>query len=144
MPHLDTPYKYEKMLDYPHMRPADEAIWTRFIEKNPDRFVRVFYDYCMGEPDAPDEDVSAHVASAWYDLTRWKCDVVAYDHNKVYAIEVKPNANAKALGQAASYAMLLKLEHGITWPIIPVVLTDAINPITKVAADALGVELWTA
>jgi len=144
MPHLDEPMPYKIMSDYPHMRPRDEAIWTRFIQKNPARFAEVIYDHGVGDAADADEDTPENVAVAWHDLTRWKCDVVAEDNDAIYTIEVKPNANAKALGQALAYAILYKADHPGDTPVIPVVLTDVVHNTTAQAAKEMGVMLWQA
>lgn len=144
MPHVEVEHPYGPMADYPHMGPIDESIWNRFIEKYPNRFFSVFYDFHVGEARAGHPDVPKNFYTGWYDLTRWKCDVVAPTSEAVYCIEVKPNANAKALGQAMAYAILYNKEQRPGKPVIPVVLTDECSEITKTLADELGVELWFA
>lgn len=144
MPHLEVAYPYEVMADYPHMRPHDEAIWTRFIRKNPGRFEQVFYDFRVGDPADVDQEVDQNVMQAWHDLTRWACDVIAEDDQAIYTIEVKPNANAKALGQALAYMVLYQRDHAPAKPVVPVVLTDAIANTTREAAKQMGVLLWQA
>ena len=144
MPHADHVCPYELMADYPHMRPADEAIWTRFIQKNPSRFEMVIYDMGMGDAADAAPELPQNILTAWHDLTRWKCDVVAEDRDAVYTIEVKPNANAKALGQALAYAVLYKIDHPGDKPVVPVVLTDVIHNTTAQAAKEMGILLWQA
>lgn len=144
MPHIDHIYPYERMADYPHMRPLDEQIWTRFIQKNPDRFSQVQYDFGVGDPADADPELPENIIQAWHDLTRWKCDVVADDTETTYTIEVKPNANAKALGQALAYAVLYKIDHPGDRPVVPVVLTDVIHNTTAQAAKEMGILLWQA
>ena len=143
MPHEEISYPYGKMPDYPHMGPADEAIWNRFIENNPDRFVRVFYDFLVGNPAEALPDMPHNLTLGWYDLTRWRCDVVADDGKAIYIIEVKPSANANAIGKAISYRVLFVQQERPDKKVIPVILTDAIFETTKQVADLLGVRLWT-
>lgn len=142
MPHVDTPYKYIVMPEYPHMGPQDAAIWTQFIRSNPDRFNVVWYDVRVGERETVHGDAPATIAVAWWDLTRWRVDVIAEDAENIYVIEIKPRANAKALGQALAYSALFIDNWKPQKPVIPVVITDTEILSTKSAALAMGVQYW--
>lgn len=126
------------------MRPADVSIWERFMQKNPDRFLQVWYDYKVGGSAPIADDVLESARQSWYDLTRWAADVVAEDTQAIYVIEVKPLANAKALGQAIAYATLFIDDIRPKKPVYPVILTDHIIESTKRVADAQNVLLWEA
>lgn len=143
MPHEDKIYPYEQLHHYPHLGPTDLKIWDEFIHKNPGRFDEVMYDYRVGEATCDDEDLPKNVRGAWHDLTRWRVDVIANDKRAIHIIEVKPRANAKALGQAVAYTALFIDNARPTLPVVPVVLTDIIIPSTVQAAKAMGVMLWT-
>lgn len=144
MPHTETEYAYKSLPRYPHMRSADVLIWDRYIMKNPGRFLRVWYDFRVGDHEHVGEDCAMCKETGWYDLTRWAVDVIGEDAAAFYTIEVKPAANAKALGQALSYATLFVSEHKPAKPVIPVVLTDHEISTTRKVADLQGVELWVA
>lgn len=144
MPHLEKPYEYIPLPKYPHMRHADAAIWERFVKANPDRFTQVFYDYRVGDHAHNCNNCLDCARSGWYDLTRWAIDVVAEDANAIYIIEVKPAANAKALGQAIAYTALFLREHTVGKQVIPVVLTDHEISSTRWVSKMQGVELWVA
>ena len=135
-------YNYERLPKYPHMRPADEIIWNAYLDKNPADFIRCYYDVKVGEPEIPEIQIEEKLKQAWRDLTRWGIDVLAEDNRFFYVIEVKPNANAKALGQALAYAKIWEEKRRPNKIVVPVVLTDIINPITAKAAGFMGVELW--
>ncbi|MBI4135073.1 MAG: hypothetical protein HY471_03145 [Candidatus Sungbacteria bacterium] len=142
MPHVETAQKYEKLASYPDMRAADREIWEVFIEKNPDRFERVWYDYRVGE-HAPEGHICTDCdKTGWFDLCRWAIDAVAEDAANIYIIEIKPHANAKAIGQAICYTKLFAAEHEVQKRLVPVVLTDLEIASTKKSARELGVELW--
>ncbi|MEK7578682.1 MAG: hypothetical protein AAB456_03130 [Patescibacteria group bacterium] len=143
MPHIDRKYPFVKMADYPHMRPKDKAIWNKFIDKNPGRFAGCFYDFLVGEKDDVDAETPQNVANAWWDLTRWNIDVIAFDSQAIYIIEIKPNANAKAIGQALAYKVLYETEHNPELPVVAVVITDIISATAKKVADRLNVEMWS-
>src|SRR5690349_2056741 len=99
-------FKYEKRYKYPHMKPADVAIWERFIEKNPDAYDTVQYDFNVG--DAPpfnplingEEDLNQDA------LYRLKIDVVGKKGNIIDIIELKPKAGPSTIGQVKGYRTL--------------------------------------
>ncbi len=144
MPHIEIAMPYGKLATYPHMGPADAAIWDRFISANPGRFQRVWYDFRVGDEAAVPDECSTRARDCWWDLTYWRVDVVAEDAEKIYVIEIKPLANAKALGQADSYAMLYEEDEKPSKPVVAVVLTDTIIPTTARIAAKNGIEMWRA
>lgn len=143
MPHVEQAVPYEIRVKYPHLRPRDVEIWQHFIQKNPDRFNRVFYDYRVGDPEDWPEDAPRYIALAWKDLTMWQIDVTAEDDDFLYIIELKPFARSTAIGQALAYKILFDREEKPWKPTIPVVITDTILKSTKYVADKLGVQIWT-
>ncbi len=144
MPHQEIAQPFQRLSKYAHLRPADIEIWERFLLANPDRFLKVWYDYRVGDPADLDHECLFCANLAWYDLTRWQIDVVAEDREMIYVIEIKPHANAKAIGQALSYAKLFEVEQKPKKPVLPVVLTDVIIPTTQKCAAHCGVEIWQA
>ena len=144
MPHVEREYPYGKLSSYPHLGPADAAIWERYIAANPSRFTRVWYDFRVGDEPAVADDTHPSIKAGWFDLTYWRIDVVAEDASAIYVIEIKPNANSKALGQADSYAMLYEEDEKPSKPVIAVVLTDTIISTTARIAAKKGIELWEA
>ena len=142
MPHVDIQHKFELLPKYPHMRPADVGIWERFLRSNPGKFRSVTYDVRVGDAATVHEGCSECARGAWFDLTRWQIDVVAEDDEAIYIIEVKPLANARALGQVDGYRDLYVWEKIPTKPVKAVVLTDHEISTTRKLAAAWGIELW--
>ena len=126
------------------MRPADVAIWNRYILANPARFKQVYYDFHLGENCEHEENEADCLGCGFHDVCRYKCDVVAIADGVVYMIEVKPDAGAKAIGQAIAYKTLYEIQEKPLELVVAVILTDTIAPLTKIVADAHGVELWQA
>lgn len=131
------------MAKYPGMRPNDVAIWDEFILSHPDAFIRVWYDVHLGNPVGQHHDEQEMKDNGMYDVSCWCVDVVAEDEHGFWAIEVKPNAMAGALGQSIAYAKLLQKDNWGEKPIRPAVLTDDMAPITQEAAVLMGVILFT-
>jgi len=142
MTHGARTFPYRIQPKYPGLRPEDRRIWESFIGQNPDRFNFVLYNVHVGDPSDCPEEIGDQARRSWHELTRWKIDVLAADDNAWYVIEVKPNANAKAIGQALSYRTLLPEAMSVSGKIVPVVLTDTSPPSTHKAGNALGVHIW--
>lgn len=142
MPHKEFPQPFGTFPKYPHLRPADIRIWQAFIDQNPGRFDRVFYDFRVGDAEESPETVSRQVEMSWHDLTRWQIDVIAEDEKNLYIIEIKPHAGSSAIGQVLCYTMLYKDEQKPEKPVIPVVLTDLIIKTTKRCAEHYKVQMW--
>lgn len=104
-------FEYRLLAKYPHMKPEDVAVWSRFIEKNPTYFDTADYDVPCGtgapvDPNHPPEIQRDHTI-----LTQKKIDVVGYRENSVTLVEVKPIADMRALGQILTYSHLYALDH---------------------------------
>ena len=134
-------YLYMPLAWYPHMGTADAAVWTRYINANPNAFERVWYDVKVGSgPDfstvvdpATGADVSA--------LYKRKIDVIGLDAGKYTIIEVKPRADTRALGQVKGYKTLaLRDLPGIGNPKM-LVVCESILPDVLFIAKGEGVEL---
>jgi hypothetical protein len=141
MPHTDRAYPFKILPEYPGLRPEDVEIWKVFIKRYPNAFLKVWYNWHVGLPRGQELEYSTPAGVAWYDLTRWKIDVVAEDEKFIYIIEIKPHANAKAIGQALGYADLWDNETTPWKPLKPMVLTDLIIENTQTIADRRGVLL---
>ena len=105
-------FVFKKIAKYPHMKPADVAIWERFMTNHENFFDRVDYDFHVGEgadflptnEDTPDGRENR--------LYQKKIDVIGYKNNDVRLIEVKPIAGMSALGQILTYRELYLQSKG--------------------------------
>ncbi len=120
-------FKFEKLVKYPHMKPADISVWQRFIEKHPDFFERVDYDFCVGEGAEFLPTDEATPDGRENRLYRRKIDVVGYKENAIYIIEVKPDADMKALGQVLTLATLYTEQEKPTEKIILAVIAEKLG-----------------
>lgn len=125
-------FKYEKLSKYPHLSPFDTAIWERFMRAFPARFDSCDYDWHVGNGAAflPTGDDSPEGRENR--LYQKKIDVIGYKDNCATMIEVKPEANMKALGQMLVYFDLAK----------PLIKTEA--PLAKwVIAERMDQDFFT-
>ena len=96
-------FDFEKLVKYPHMKPADVVIWERFIDSLPDFFDGIDYDVCVGEGAdflPTGEDTPEGRENRLYQK---KIDVVGYKGEQITLIEVKRVASMNALGQILAY-----------------------------------------
>ena len=90
------------------MKPADVAIWERFVAKFPDEYDSVDYDVAVGTGQRHEGAAEIELVDGFELLTKKKIDVVGFKGQSVHIIEVKPNAGASALGQAKGYEILYR------------------------------------
>ena len=134
-------HPYQKLNWYPHMMPADVAIWERFIEKYPEEYESVEYDVKVGT--VPDF-VKEHPETAMQDeaaLYQRKIDVVGHNGPILDIIELKPNAGMSTIGQVKGYVALYKRDIGGTKTPKGKIITDRIDPDVLEVAKMEGVEI---
>lgn len=142
MPHINKQVKYIPLTKYPHMRPADIEIWERFLTRFPHRFLNVIYDCAVGERVVTDAPVEEKTKINYADLCQWRIDVVATDGLAIYIIEVKPFANAKAVGQVDCYRDCFIDEGKPALPVKAIIITDRLHPNIVNTAAKNDVEIW--
>lgn len=104
-------FPFQHLAKYPHMKPEDVAVWTRFISKNPGYFDTVDYDVPCGQGAPVDPNHPPEIQRDHTILTQKKIDVVGYRGDSVTVIEVGPIADMRKLGQALTYSHLYALDH---------------------------------
>lgn len=128
---------------YPHLKPADIAIWEEFIKQNPTAYEWAIYDQAVGTiPNFVKEHPDAAMQKE-AKLYQWKIDIVAFVNDKVHVIEIKPNAGLSALGQILGYTNLFKETFPKIKNVSPLIITDFLRPdMSKLAAD-MGIEIYS-
>ena len=136
--------EYKKLLKYPHLGPEDTAIWSRFIEKNPNHYKSVDYDVKVGEgrdySSLPEDQYSEDLKY----LSKKRIDVVAFVNGEIHVIELRPSAGLSAIGQALGLADLYRVIAPADKRVVPVVITDKILPDMEVLCVKMGVWLFVA
>jgi len=134
-------FEYKKGYWYPHMKPRDIEIWERFIDKYPDYYDSVQYDYHVG--DAPpfntlmddDEDLNQDA------LYRLKIDVVGHIGGKVDIIEIKPDANPSTIGQVKGYKAIYERDEEKGVKAGMVIITDKLRPNMEYLSRVEGIRI---
>lgn len=97
---------YIKRHRYPHMIGEDIEIWSRFVEKFPDRFDTVDYDFRVGKGMEADPNWPEYMKVDAIALTQKRIDVLAWNGEKPTIIEVKKRVGLSTLGQILGYFQL--------------------------------------
>lgn len=134
-----TPYPYKLLNKYPGMRIRDEVIWDEYVKRHRDAFIKVWYNVPLGDPFPNEMDAAIAKANGGFEVSQWRIDVLAEDEDSFAVIEVKPEADSRAIGEALCYAELLKKEWNLAKPVIPIVLTNRISPIMEQVAKMMNV-----
>jgi hypothetical protein len=121
-------YPYEQRYWYPHLSPAEAALWHKFIAKNPDAYERVAYDVKVGTaPDfvlqSDDETVRKQAS-----LYRYKIDVIGFKGNQIDIIELKQSATMRAIGQVKGYRKLYVRDVDANARGEDIIITDLLLP----------------
>lgn len=138
---MRTAFSYGKKRNYPHMKPLDVAIWERFVEKNPDAYDFVYYDFELGSAPAWLDKTDPEGTEKMRALYQWKADVVGVKGTRVDIIELKPRAGISAIGQAACYERLWKRDWDPEGDDRAIIITDELRPDMEWLAGELGVDI---
>lgn len=135
-------FPFAKRNWYPHMMPADVAIWERFIELHPDAYDFVEYDVKVGSvpefvSDHPDEAMKKQAP-----LYEKKIDVLAYFRTEIDVIELKPRARMSTLGQVKGYVELYKRDREPLEKVNAVIITNELMPDMGELAKIEGVGMY--
>lgn len=126
---------------YPHMGPRDKAIWEQFIASNPGFFDTVAYDVPVGFGTEMDTVVNPATGGDVNKLYQRKIDVVAFKDDKLFVIEVKPDASTAAIGQVKGYISLYVRDYKPQFPVSGIILTDRLMPEMEYLSATEGVNL---
>ena len=97
---------YVKRKVYPHMVGDEIDIWGRFVDRFPDRFDSVDYDFRVGEGiELPPGEEEAYSRMATM-LSQKRIDVIGWLGDKPSIIEVKRRVGLSTLGQVLGYRTL--------------------------------------
>lgn len=132
---------YGKLMVYPHLKPADVAIWERFMTLRPDAYDECIYDQPVGDGALIPKGTQENIARDFKILTQWKIDVIGYKGDHADVIELKPRAGISTLGQVQQYAIMFDELDEVNVPITPVIITDELRPDMERLSAASGVRL---
>ena len=129
----------EVRIKYPHMMPEDTAIWTAFLEVGKYIPDKVWYDVKIGQSMRMPKGEPPWMKKYVDYSTRKRIDVVARVGLNYWVIECKPGAGHAALGQVIHYARAFMREYEFQGEVIPVILTDVMDPDLKIDFQEIGI-----
>jgi hypothetical protein len=135
------PKPYGLLNKYPGMRIHDEVIWDQFVKNHPDFFLSVWYNVPLGDPYPDEEEKIKAKANGALEVSQWRIDVLGETSDAFVVIEIRPGADARAIGNAIAYKKLLEKEWEPVKPVVPMILTDRISPIMEEAAKLCRVRV---
>jgi len=134
-------WKPVALAHYPHMLPADAKLWDKFIRTNPFPDAKLIYDLHVGTPAPIIENYPANYRKMVHTLSTLRVDVVALCPEETLVFEIKPHASLMAIGQAYSYAQLIRRDIPNFRNPVPVILTDTPAPDTHWLCNRLRIIL---
>jgi len=102
---------------YTHLYQKDYATWTAFIESEWNLLDEVWYDVHVGRAMGVPEGSPGWMDDVVAGVSRKRIDVVGRIGTRFYIIEVKPEANMKAIGQVVTYRNLFIKEFKNIGPV---------------------------
>lgn len=97
---------YVKRKKYPHMIAEEAEVWGRFVDKFPERFDSVDYDFRVGDGQKYDKGMPEKYGRMITMLTQHRIDVLGWVGEKPTIIEVKERAVFSTIGQLIGYRAL--------------------------------------
>lgn len=143
MPPLDF-IAYGLLPWYPHMGPADAAIWARYVAANPKAFEAVAYDVPVGAGAEFDVTAGGILGPGIKKLYQRKIDVLGRTPSGLVLVEVKPRATTAALGQLRGYKTLFERDYPAESIAGLLIVTDSLMPEMEFLAQGEGVALAVA
>lgn len=134
---------YRPLSKYPHLLRANVAVWDAWLRLMPNAFKHVWYDVHVGTAVPTPGGPNSMLSRISRGITRKRIDVVAWDGLLFHVIELKPWANAEALGQCLIYYRLFQQEYR------PIKTAKAVVICWRPEADVVydydrqGVEIWS-
>ena len=134
-------FPYVPLSKYPHLKPEDILTWEAFIAKYPSEYLRVDYDFPVGEL-AQHTEIAVELSIGGAErVNQYKIDVVAYRENSIDIIELKNKAVPGTIGQVLVYKNLYDREMKPTKPTSAIIIARNSSPDMDRLATEHGVTL---
>lgn len=131
-------YDPEKLSKYPHLLPADVALWERWLDRYGDFFTALEYDVHVGGGVEVVPGWSQETIKMASTLAAKRIDVVGHKPGEIWIVEVKPEAGVAALGQLLCYRILYIEKFKPTAEPICCLVTDHLVPDEVFLLNRLG------
>jgi len=126
---------------YPHLMPADVAIWNRFLDKHGKLFKGFQYDVCVGKgADAP-LTMQHFNRKLLYALTVKRIDALGIQPQGVTLFEIKPRLGMACLGQCIAYRELWQMHYANAVPVVCCAVVEHGEPDLQYCLQRLQIQL---
>jgi hypothetical protein len=134
-------FEYKKGYWYPHLSPAEKAIWERFLFQYPQAYDSVQYDFHVGSP--PPFNTLTDEGEDWEQdkLYRRRIDVIGRVGSQQDIIEVKRRATTSTIGQVEGYRDLFMRDEEPLGAVKMVIVTEEADKDVEYLCKQKGVEL---
>jgi hypothetical protein len=96
---------------FPHLLPADIAVWKRWLDKYATNYTRIEYDIRVGDGRDPGPTFPDNIRNMAIGLSQRRIDAIAHESSGVTIIEITHTCGLTAIGQITSYPILYKLAY---------------------------------
>ena len=128
---------------FPHLSQEDTAVWEQFVTTAAVAGKRAEYDVRLGGRGLDQVDKEHSHFPMWAALIKKRVDVVLWDGETPWLIEVKPVASFSALGQVLGYGDLWERERRSAHAPKLIVACRACDEDLRPTFGRFGIEVWT-
>ncbi len=129
--------------NFPHLSPLDREIWLRFLDQQASAWQTFAYDVAVGGQDAPPGITDEPIRRAWKYSTAKRIDAVGQRPEELSLFEVRPDAQASAIGHLLTYLHLFREENPDPRPVRLYLVTDYIADDVRRVATAQRIAVLT-
>lgn len=116
------------MARFTHLLAPDRALWQRFLDTYPGRYISLDYDVRVGSGRDPGPAFSDPMRSMALSLSQRRIDAIGLCSDRLEIVEITMNAGLTALGQLIAYPLLYAADFNPTLPVIPILVCQAMQP----------------
>lgn len=121
-----------------HLSKGDAHLFRKFYDLHGKRFFDYKFDVRVGHTTVTPKGFPAWVQSDAAALSRKRIDVTMVDKKNIYLLELRVDAKANVIGDLISYRFLYMGDFHPNKPIIPMLVSNSIEPDLLVALNELG------
>ena len=134
-------FKYEKLTKYPHLEQEDIITWERFINRYPEAYKTVDYDFALSKVKEATEEADRLDISGAERVYKYRADVIGYGDSEIHVIELKNRATPAVLGHVRAEKIFFDRDEKPDKPTKAIVIAREMTPELDHIARASFVEL---
>ena len=116
------------MARFTHLLAPDRALWQRFLDLYPGRYLSIDYDVRVGSGRDPGPTFSDPLRSMALSLSQRRIDAIGLASDHIDIIEITLSAGLTALGQLIAYPILYADDFHPSLPLFPILVCQRMQP----------------